>query len=318
MVTEYSCSHMTNHPQHTLAAARDSLLPAENDKDPALAMQAAGEAVTAGNEERAHYRWYSALLFFLIHIACFSAFFTPFHWRYVVWALALYAIRMFGLTAGYHRYFSHRSFKLNRVWQFLLAFLAETSCQKGVLWWAAHHRVHHLESDTVNDVHSPRQRGFWWAHIGWIVSSDYDEYEPRLIADFGRFPELRWLDHYYLVPPAVLGTGLFLFGGWPIFLWGFVISTVILFHGTFCINSLAHVWGTRRFNTPDDSRNNFLLAIITLGEGWHNNHHQNKHSCRQGLAWWEVDVTYYILRALAVFGIVRDIREARLPYEMRH
>lgn len=283
-----------------------------------LKIPAESDAVTTDNERREHYRWFSALPFLFIHIACTAAFFVTFHWQYAGWAVALYAVRMFGITAGYHRYFSHRSYELSRVNQFLIAFLAETSCQKGVLWWAAHHRTHHIESDTANDVHSPRQRSFWWAHIGWILSSDYNDYDPRLIADFGRYPELRYLDRYHLIPPALLGIALFLLGGFPLFIWGFLISTVILYHGTFCINSLAHVWGVRRFNTPDDSRNNFLLAIITLGEGWHNNHHQNKHACRQGLYWWEVDVTYYVLRALAFVGVVRKIRGARLPYQLRN
>ncbi len=259
----------------------------------------------------------SYLPFLLIHVASLGVLFYPFHWRYLVWMVGIYALRMFGVTAGYHRYFSHRSFKLNRVNQFILAFLAETSAQKGVLWWAAHHRTHHQESDTMNDVHSPKQDGFWWAHLGWVMSPDYNEYNPRLIGDFGRFPELRWLDRHYLVPPTILAICLFLVGGWPVFFWGFILSTVLLYHGTFCINSVAHVWGTRRFNTPDHSRNNFLLALVTMGEGWHNNHHHQKHACRQGLFWWEIDVTYYILRTLAVFGIVLEIKHARLPYQTR-
>jgi len=250
-------------------------------------------------------------MFVAMHVACLGAFLLPFHWRYVWLAVGMYYLRMFGVTAGYHRYFSHRSFRLGRVAQFALAFLAETSAQKGVLWWAAHHRVHHKTSDTVDDIHSPEQEGFWWAHVGWVLSSEYDEYDPRLIQDFSKYPELRWLSKYFLVPPVLLGAVMLWAGGLPGFMWGFVISTVMLFHGTFAINSLAHVWGTRRFDTPDHSRNNFALALITMGEGWHNNHHQYMYACRQGLRWWEIDLTYYILRALQAVGVVRDVREVR-------
>ena len=225
--------------------------------------------------------------------------------------LAMYAIRMFGITAGYHRYFSHRTYKLSRVWQFMLAFLAETSGQKGVLWWAAHHRLHHQHADGELDVHSPGRRGFWWAHVGWILSNDYDEYDVGLIRDFSKYPELFWLDQHYLVPPAVLGGLLLLAGGPGAFVWGFVVSTVLLFHATFTINSLAHLWGSRRFNTADDSRNNFVLAMITLGEGWHNNHHQFMYACRQGIRWWELDVTFYGLKLLSRLGIAKDLREIR-------
>ncbi|NYF78614.1 acyl-CoA desaturase [Granulicella arctica] len=264
---------------------------------------------------RTPYQLGAVVPFFVIHMACLAVFFIPFRWSYVAWAVALYIIRMFGVTAGYHRYFSHRSFKLGRTAQFCLAFLAETSAQKGVLWWAAHHRVHHQVSDEVEDIHSPEQDGFWWAHIGWVLSNEHDEYDSRLIKDFSKFPELRWISKYFLLPPTALSLALLAIGGWPLFLWGFCVSTVVLFHGTFLINSVAHVWGTRRFDTPDHSRNNFLLALITLGEGWHNNHHKYMYACRQGLRWWEIDVTYYLLRGLKAVGIVHEIRGVRLPQE---
>ena len=259
-----------------------------------------------------NYRVGSVILFFLLHLSCLAVFFVPFRWSYVAIAAGLYFLRMFGVTAGYHRYFSHRSYKLARVPQFLMAFLAETSGQKGVLWWAAHHREHHQFSDTPRDVHSPIQKGFWWAHMGWIMSNDYDDHDPSLIRDYGKFAELRWLDRNYLVPPALLGAAIFLLGGLPVFMWGFVVSTVFLYHGTFTINSLAHVWGSRRFDTHDDSRNNFTLALITMGEGWHNNHHKFMYACRQGLRWWEVDCTFYVLKALSWVGITKELRKARL------
>ncbi|MBM3756942.1 MAG: acyl-CoA desaturase [Acidobacteria bacterium] len=226
---------------------------------------------------------------------------------------ATYSIRMFGVTAGYHRYFSHRSYRLGRVGQFLMAFLAQTSGQKGVLWWAAHHRDHHRHSDTERDIHSPRQRGFWWSHVGWILSNVHDAYEPKKVADLAKFPELKWLDRHHWIPTVIFAAFILLTGGAAAFVWGYVLSTVLLYHCTFAINSLAHIFGTRRFETPDHSRNNWLLALITFGEGWHNNHHFSMGSCRQGIRWWEIDITYWALKLMAVLGLVRDLRPFRIP-----
>jgi stearoyl-CoA desaturase (delta-9 desaturase) len=246
--------------------------------------------------------------FFAIHAACFAAFLTTFHWWYPVVALALYGVRMFFVTAGYHRYFSHRTFKTSRVFQFVLAFLATSSLQKGVLWWAAHHRHHHRFSDQEEDIHSPIQAGFWWAHMGWILSDRYNETRADLIPDLYRYPELRWLNKYHMVPGVTLAVVLFLIGGWGMLVWGFCFSTVLLWHGTFTVNSLAHVFGRRRYATRDTSRNSLILALITLGEGWHNNHHHYMASVRQGFFWWEIDVTYYCLKMLSWVGVVWDLK----------
>lgn len=249
-----------------------------------------------------------AVPFGAVHLACLAAFLVDFRWSYVILCLALYAVRMFFVTAGYHRYFSHRSFKTSRVFQFILAFMAMSSAQKGVLWWAAHHRWHHRYSDTEEDLHSPMRFGFWWSHVGWILSDTYDKTELHLIRDFAKYPELRWLDRNHLVPPVTLAVSLFLIGGWGALVWGFFLSTVILWHGSFTVNSLAHLFGRRRYETTDTSRNNWWLAIITLGEGWHNNHHFYMASVRQGFFWWEVDVTYYVLKILSWARIVWDLR----------
>jgi len=230
-------------------------------------------------------------------------------WKGFGLALALYAVRMFGLTAGYHRYFSHRSYRTSRPVQFLLALLGTTATQKGVLWWAAHHRAHHKYSDSPRDVHSVRQKGFFWAHVGWILVKRYVPTDWNRIKDFARYPELRWLNTWNLLPPIALATGLFLVGGWWALLWGFFVSNTLLWHGTFCVNSLAHVFGRRRYQTDDDSRNSFLIAIFTLGEGWHNNHHHYQRSERQGFYWWELDITHLVLRVLAALRIVRDLHE---------
>jgi stearoyl-CoA desaturase (Delta-9 desaturase) len=231
-------------------------------------------------------------------------------WSGAAIALGLYYVRMFFITAGYHRYFSHRSFKTSRVFQFVLGWAAESTAQKGVLWWAGHHRRHHKYSDQEGDVHSVKLDGLWWSHVGWITGSDPEFDEPDLehVKDLARYPELRWLQRWNMVPPALLGGAMFLFGGWHLFLWGFLVSTVMAWHGSFSINSLAHLIGRRRYQTTDDSRNSLMLALITLGEGWHNNHHHYMTSANQGWRWYEIDVTYYILRALGWMGLVWDIR----------
>lgn len=245
--------------------------------------------------------------FWAIHLACFGAFFVEFSWWYVALALVGYAVRMFGVTGGYHRYFSHRTYATSRVFQFMMAFLAMCSAQKGVIWWASHHRHHHAHSDQEHDVHSP-QDGFWWSHVGWILSNEHESTEEHYVRDLMRFPELVWLNKYFVVPPTVWGIAMFLIAGLPGLIWGLCISTVLLWHGTFTINSLSHVWGKARYVTTDTSRNNFWLAIITLGEGWHNNHHRFQSSARNGFFWWELDMTYYTLKVLSLLGIVWDLR----------
>jgi stearoyl-CoA desaturase (Delta-9 desaturase) len=222
--------------------------------------------------------------------------------------LALFYGRMFFVTAGYHRYFSHRAFKTSRVFQFVIALIATSTGQKGVLWWAAHHRHHHRYSDMEEDLHSPTLFGLFWSHIGWILSDRYNQTRTDYIGDFNKYPELRWLNRYHMIPPVALGAAVWLAGGFPLFVWGFCVSTVLLWHATFTINSLSHLFGSRRYPTTDTSRNNFVLALLTMGEGWHNNHHHYMASVRQGFFWWEVDFTYYGLKLLSWLGIVWDLR----------
>jgi stearoyl-CoA desaturase (delta-9 desaturase) len=250
--------------------------------------------------------------FFAVHAAVIAAFFVPFSWSMVALCLAGYVLRMFAITAGYHRYFAHRSYKMDRVPQFLMALLGTTSSQKGVLWWAANHRHHHRFSDQEQDIHSPRQSGFWWSHVGWILSPQYDETRWDQIQDLAKYPELVWLNKWHVLPVVGYAVLTFLIGGWSGLVWGFVISTVLLWHGTFTINSLSHVFGSRRYVTTDDSRNNPLLALITLGEGWHNNHHTYMSSANQGFFWWEYDFSYYALKALSWIGVTRDLRKPPL------
>jgi len=251
-----------------------------------------------------------AIPFVLMHVAALAAvIFTPLSWELAALTVGSYYLRMFGVTAGYHRYFAHRAYKTSRPFQFLLAFLAQSSAQKGVLWWAGHHRAHHAYSDTERDIHSPVRRGFWWSHLGWILSTRYDETDFNRIKDFAKYPELRFLNRWPLLPAVVYAAVVFAIWGLDGLMWGFFVSTVLLYHGTFFINSLAHVLGRRRFPTADTSKNGVLLALIANGEGWHNNHHYFPTSARQGFYWWEVDLTYYVLRALAALRIVRELRE---------
>jgi stearoyl-CoA desaturase (delta-9 desaturase) len=217
-------------------------------------------------------------------------------------------VRMFAVTAGYHRYFSHRSYRLARAPQFVLAFLGLTAAQKGPLWWASHHRDHHRYSDTELDPHSP-QRGFYWSHIGWVMSGRYSTTDLDAIDDFAKFPELRFLNRFDFIGPWALGTLCFLIGGWSGLVFGFFLSTVLLWHCTFCVNSAAHLIGRRRYATTDTSRNSLFVAAITMGEGWHNNHHHYPACARQGFRWYELDPTYYLLRLLALVHVVHDLRE---------
>lgn len=262
------------------------------------------------------------LHFILVHVACLAVFFVGVS-QFAIWTCVILAIvRMFAITGGYHRYFSHRSYKTNRVFQFLIALIGTAAAQMGPLWWAAHHRHHHKYSDTKDDQHSPITKGFFWAHMGWIMCKrNYATYDREVIKDFEAYPELRWLTKYALIVPFVLAMALFAYGhhldirapqlgtnGIQMVIWGFFVSTVILYHCTFLINSTTHLIGTKRYETGDDSKNHWLLAILTMGEGWHNNHHRYPSSERQGIFWWEVDMTHYILKILSWFGVVSDLR----------
>ncbi|HEX6909478.1 MAG TPA: acyl-CoA desaturase [Longimicrobium sp.] len=265
----------------------------------------------AGTEEEFHddIIYPHTIPFILVHLACLGALWTGVTVEALVVCAILYVVRMFGVTAGYHRYFSHRSFKTSRAGQFVLAWLAQSSAQRGALWWAAVHRHHHLHSDTEEDAHSPRHRGFVYSHVGWIFDRRHSETETEAVPDLARYPEMRWLDRVQLLPAVLLGVACWVFGGWGMLVVGFFWSTVLLYHGTFFINSLAHVHGTQRYVTGDDSRNNWWLALITLGEGWHNNHHAYQRSTRQGFRWYEVDPTYYALKAMSWVGLAWDLGE---------
>ena len=265
--------------------------------------------------------WNRMIPFILIQLTCLFVLLTGWSWFAVGTAVLLYVVRMFAITGFYHRYFSHRTFKTSRAFQFVMAWVGASSAQRGPLWWAAHHRHHHLESDTECDIHSPRHKGFLMSHCGWFLTERGLHAPSAYTRDWNRYRELVWLDRYFLVPPLVLVLGLGLLGWWAssawpalgtgpwqMIVWGFCISTTLTYHATYTINSLAHRWGRQRFNTGDDSRNNFALALLTMGEGWHNNHHHYPASVRQGLYWWEIDITWYILWVMEQLRLVRSLR----------
>jgi stearoyl-CoA desaturase (delta-9 desaturase) len=270
--------------------------------------------------------WLKSLPFIGLHVACLAALLTGIDTTAVILCFVTYFIRMFGITGGYHRYFAHRSYKTSRLGQFFLAWLGCSALQKGPLWWASHHRQHHRHSDMPEDPHSPHVTSFWWSHVGWILSEEHIETPWDEIKDYARYPELRWLDQWHWIPGMVLAVVCYFIGaviggwdfslatiftqgaGWTALVWGFVVSTVLCYHATFSINSLTHLIGNRRYATTDESRNNLILAILTLGEGWHNNHHHYQSSANQGFFWWEIDISYYIIRSAAALGLTWDVR----------
>ncbi len=278
----------------------------------------ADQPVVAADADRVD--WLRVLPFALLHLACLAVFWVGWSWTAVWVAVGLFLVRMFAITGFYHRYFSHRAFKTGRVVQFIFAFIGNSSAQRGPLWWAGHHRHHHRCSDTAEDLHSPTRQGFWRSHVTWFLCRRNFATRHDLVKNLQAYPELVFLDRFDVLAPAALLATLAVAGGllarWApelgtsaaqLLVWGGCLSTVALAHATFTINSLDHLWGSRRYETGDTSRNNPLLAILTLGEGWHNNHHHYPVGCRQGHRWWEIDLTYGILRLLALLGLVWDL-----------
>jgi stearoyl-CoA desaturase (Delta-9 desaturase) len=269
--------------------------------------------------------WIRVTPFLLMHAACLAVIWVGFSWVALAASGALYLIRMFAITGFYHRYFSHRTFKTSRAGQFIFGLLGATAVQRGPIWWAAHHRHHHVHSDKPEDVHSPVQNGLFWSHMGWFMSHKHFAADTSRVKDLLKYPELRFLDRYDIAVPALLAVGVFLLGallkafapglgtnGWQMLVWGFFVSTVAVNHATYTINSLSHVFGRQRYKTGDGSRNNPWLALITLGEGWHNNHHHYPASVRQGFYWWEFDITFYMLKLMSFLGVIWDLKPVPL------
>jgi stearoyl-CoA desaturase (delta-9 desaturase) len=265
--------------------------------------------------------WLRIVPFLGLHAGCLAVLAVGFSPVAAAVAVGLYFVRMFAITAFYHRYFSHRAFKTSRAMQFVMAVVGNAAVQRGPLWWASHHRKHHRRSDMPQDVHSPVQHGLLWSHVGWFTTRRNHATDLSVVPDLSRYPELRFLDRFDGLVPLALAGALWGLGawlahafpqlgtsGWQMLVWGFCLSTVVLFHATVTINSLSHRFGTRRYDTPDDSRNNVWLALLTMGEGWHNNHHHYPHSARQGFRWWELDPSLWILKLMALLGLVHDLK----------
>jgi len=267
--------------------------------------------------ERRGFHWVHVLPYVFLHLACLGVLWVGWSPVAVGVAIGFYLLRAFFVTGFYHRYFSHKTFETSRAVQFLLAVLGNTAVQRGPLWWASHHRHHHRTSDRPGDPHSPHAHSFLWSHIGWLTARENAATDLSRVRDLTRFPELRWLDRHDTLVPALVAAGMFALGaalehrapglgtgGWQMLFWGFFVSTVILFHVTCLVNSAAHLIGRRRFATSDQSRNSLIIALLTLGEGWHNNHHHYPGSARQGFTPWEIDVTYYLLKVMSGLGLI--------------
>lgn len=248
-----------------------------------------------------------SVTFLIIHLGCFAVIWTGLTWPALMLGLALYVLRIFAIGAGYHRYFAHRSFRTSRAFQFVLAFLSLTSAQRGILWWVSKHRQHHMHADTEADLHSPVLRGFLYAHVGWIFEARNDQTDHVLVSDLAQYKELLWLERHSYLPIATLALLTWLVAGWSGVIIGFCWSTVAVWHVTFSVNSLSHLIGRRPYITGDRSGNSWPLALLTMGEGWHNNHHAYQASVRQGFRWWEYDPTFYILCVLSWLGLVWDL-----------
>ena len=264
--------------------------------------------------------WFRCIPFILIHLGALLVLHTPFVWPCLLVLFISYSTRMFAITAFYHRYFSHRTFKTSRFVQFIGAFVACASGQRGPLWWAAHHRLHHRHSDTENDSHSPHHKNFLWSHTLWFMTDYALPTFLKEIPDWLKFKELRFINRYDWIAVILLALGCYFLGEWAAFeawtgmnglsmlAWGFFLPTVLLYHATFSVNSLTHMFGKKKYDTGDESRNSWFVSIITFGEGWHNNHHFFPGSARQGFSPWEFDPTYYGLRILSLFGLVSNLR----------
>jgi fatty-acid desaturase len=262
--------------------------------------------------------WVSFIAMIVFHVGAVVALFQ-FSWAMVAWAALFYWIAGgLGICLGYHRLHTHRSFLVPKPLEYFFAVCGTLALEGGPISWVATHRLHHQHSDTDYDPHTPRHGGFW-AHMGWILFGDTHHNNTALMAkyapDLAKDPFYRWLNTYHYVPLTVLGLILLAAGGWGMVLWGIGLRVVFGLHATWLVNSATHMWGSRRFNTRDDSRNSWWVALLTFGEGWHNNHHAHPVSARHGLAWYEFDVSWITLKTLAAVGLVRDLKVAKTREE---
>lgn len=260
--------------------------------------------------------WITTIVFGLFHVGAVAALFM-FSWPVFWISLALYWMTIcFGISLGYHRLHTHRSYKIAKPIEYFFALCGALTLEGGPIFWVATHRIHHQKSDQPGDPHSPRD-GAWWAHMGWILFGEANHNNTKMMSkyapDLARDPFYVWLNNWHWVPMVILGAILYAFGGLPLFMWGIFLRVTLGLHATWLVNSATHMFGYRNFETRDDSRNSWWVALLTFGEGWHNNHHAHPTSARHGLAWYEIDFSWmqiYVLRAL---GIATNVTVAQLP-----
>ena len=263
----------------------------------------------------------------IMHLACLGVFLVGFSWPALWVAIAMYVIRGMGVTTGYHRLLAHRSYKTNRFIQFVVATAGGLAMQGGPLWWVAHHRAHHRDTDKEGDIHSPVTKGMWQSHMGWMMSNEAFHEQGSNSRDLFKYPELKFLQRHYVWILVLQMLGLYALGsllslwypdtsinGLQCLVWGFFVSTVFLWHVTFSVNSVCHRWGSQDYDSNDASTNNWIIGILGFGEGWHNNHHFYPSSARHGLKWWQVDVTWILIRGLCLVGLASD---PKIPKEFR-
>jgi len=255
-------------------------------------------------------QWVTLTTVTLFHVMALVALFY-FSWSNLLAALVTWWIAgSWGIGMGYHRLLTHRGFKAPKWLEYFLSFCGTLGLQSGAINWVTTHRLHHAFTETDEDPHSPRN-GTYWAHMGWIFrgkAQNQDEatqlrYAPDLMKDKVHV----WMSNYYWVTPIVAAVILYAIGGFSMVLWGVFLRQVIGWHSTWLVNSATHLWGSRRFETRDDSRNNGLIAALTFGEGWHNNHHAHPRSAKHGLTWYEFDVNWLQIKFLEKIGLVSDV-----------
>jgi stearoyl-CoA desaturase (Delta-9 desaturase) len=271
------------------------------------------DLITLSNRKKMN--WVTSIALILLHIGAITALFM-FTWKALAVTIFLYWMTIcLGISMGYHRLHTHRSYQVPRVLEYFFAVCGALTLEGGPIFWVATHRIHHQKSDQPGDPHSPRE-GAWWSHVGWILFGETNHNNTRVMGkyapDLMKHPFYVWLNNYHWVPLAVLGAVLLAVGGLPVFLWGICVRVVFGLHSTWLVNSATHLWGSRRFNTRDDSRNSWWVALLTFGEGWHNNHHAHPTSARHGLAWYEFDISWIQIRILKFLGIAKAIRVATI------
>ena len=268
------------------------------------------EAIT-GIQRKTGINWATSITMVVFHIGAVAALFM-FTWPALIACLVLWwAAGSLGVGMGFHRLLTHRGFKTPKGVEYFLTLCGLLALEAGPIRWVVTHRIHHAHTDAPGDPHTPRE-GSWWAHMGWILKGTAQRYDDsvcmRYAPDLMKDPVHRWFEKWYYVPLVVLGGILFAVGGWPMLFWGVFLRVTFNFHTTWLVNSATHLWGTRRFETKDDSRNSWWVALLTWGEGWHNNHHAHPSAARHGLAWYEVDVNWWGIRALQSLGLAKDIK----------